>query len=410
MDSPYLAYFADLRTDTPIDVLPLQGLEFDDYIGKPGSLSAALPVPNRRMAARVREIVEGRTAVYLERGGQVCWGGIVWTLTPAMDEQGLVTVALQAATFDSYAARRRIRRTLAFTATDDVTIVRRLWEHIQEAPGGDIGVGYAPAPPGTPRTVTYHDGEETLVEEAVAQLAATDPGFEYLVSVHRDPATGARAKRLLFGVPRLDLGEGTTVLDLPGDVLTYSFPRDATRGGTTARARGGAPEGAAGPVVSDEHVARALIEGGFPRLDTTSDHGNVTDKATLNALARAELAALGGPVVIPAVRVRLDADTTPLLLGTTVRLRIHDVWFSPGLDAAYRVVGVKVTAPERGRAESAELFLEGLDDRGAPEEQGVGGRAASGHAGYAGYAGHTGHTGHTRHTGQESDRDGQEAD
>ncbi|WP_030562772.1 hypothetical protein [Streptomyces aureocirculatus] len=361
MDSPYLAYFADLCTGTPIDVLPLQGLEFDDYIGKPGSLSATLPVPNRRMARRVRDLVEGRTAVYLERGDQVCWGGIVWTLTPAMDEQGMVTVALQAATFDSYAGRRHIRRNLTYTDTDDLTIVRGLWEHIQEMPGGDIGVGFAPAPPGTRRTVTYLDGDETPVEEAIAQLAAMEPGFEYLVSVYRDPATGRRAQRLLFGVPRIDVGEGTTVLDLPGDILTYSFPRDATRGGTTARARGGTPEGAQRPVISDEHVAQALIGAGFPRLDTTSDHSNVTDKATLDALARTELAALGGPVVIPAVRVRLDADTTPSLLGTTVRLRIHDVWFSEGLDASYRVIGVKVTAPERGRAETAELFLEGME-------------------------------------------------
>lgn len=367
MDSPYRAFFADLRTNIPIDVLPLQGLEFDDYIGKPGSLTATLPVPNRRMARRVREIVEGRTAVYLERGDQVCWGGIVWTLTPAMDEQGLVTVALQAATFDSYAARRHIRQNLTFTDTDDLTIVRELWEHIQSAPGGDIGVGYASAPPGTRRTVAYRDGEETLVEEAIAQLAAMEPGFEYLVSVYRDPVTGQRAKRLLFGAPRLHIGEGTTVLDLPGDILTYSFPRDATRGGTTARARGGTPEGAEGPVLSDEHVALTLIDNGYPRIDTTSDHSNVTDKAALNALARAELAALAGPVVIPAVRVRLDADTTPSLLGTTVRLRIHDVWFSPGLDASYRVVGVKVTAPERGRAETAELFLEALEGTPSPE-------------------------------------------
>ncbi|WP_172381308.1 hypothetical protein [Streptomyces sp. MNP-20] len=358
MDSPYLAFFADLRTDTPLDVLPLQGLEFDDYIGRPGSLSATLPVPNRRVARRVKQIVEGRTAVYLERGDQICWGGIVWTLTPAMDEQGQVSVALQAATFDSYAARRRIRQNLTFTDTDDLTVVRRLWEHIQAAPGGDIGVGYAPAPPGTRRTVAYQDGDETPVDDAISQLAAMEPGFEYLVSVYRDPATGRRARRLLFGSPHILLGEGTTVLDLPGDVLTYSFPRDATRGGTTARARGGTPEGAQRPVLSDEYVAQGLIDAGFPRVDTTSDHSNVTDKAALNALARAELGALGGPVVIPAVRVRLDADTTPAPLGTTVRVRIRDVWFDEGLDATYRVIGVKVTAPERGRAETAELFLE----------------------------------------------------
>ncbi|MDW6065170.1 hypothetical protein SAZ11_54195 [Streptomyces sp. FXJ1.4098] len=81
VDARYRAVFTDLRTDQAIDVLPLQGVEYDDYLGKPGSLSATLPVPDARMARRVRELVEGRTAVYLERGDEVCWGGIVWTLT-----------------------------------------------------------------------------------------------------------------------------------------------------------------------------------------------------------------------------------------------------------------------------------------------------------------------------------------
>lgn len=358
--SLYRALFADLRTDAALDVLPLQGLEYDDYIGKPGSLSATLPVPNRRMAERVRQIVEGRTAVYLERDGQICWGGIVWTLTPAMDEQGAVTVALQAATFDSYAGRRYVREDWSRT-DEDLKIVRDLWEYMQrEGTGGNIGVGFAPAPKGSPRTVAFRDGDETSVEEAINQLAAIEPGFEYLIAVYRDPATGHRVKRLHFGVPRIHVGDGTTVLDHPGDVLAYSFPRDATRGGTAVRVRGGTPPNADRPAISDEQVARDLIEGGHPKLDTSSDHGSATDKATLNAVARAELAALRGPVVIPAVKIRLHRGSTPALLGTTVRLRIRDVWFTEGLDAAFRVVGVKVQPPERGRAETAELFLEAL--------------------------------------------------
>ncbi|MFE6774847.1 hypothetical protein [Streptomyces sp. NPDC057702] len=359
MEVRYRAVFTDLRTDQAIDVLPLREVEYDDYIGKPGSLTATLPVPSAPMAHRVREVVEGRTAVYLERGDELCWGGIVWTVTPATDDRGLTTVALQAATFDSYAGRRYIRSDLSFPSTDQLEIVRRLWEYAQESDGGRIGVEYQPTDPTVARTVVYRDGDETLVEEAINQLAGMEPGFEYRVAVYRDPTTGRRVKLLQLGSPRILVGSQPVVLDLPGNVLSYAFPRDATRGGTTTRARGGTPEGrAARPVVSDEQVARDLLAAGFPRLDTSSDHSNVVDKATLNALARSELAALRGPVVIPSVRVRLGAGTTPALLGMTVRLRIRDVWFVEGLDARYRVVGVKVSAPERGRPETAELYLE----------------------------------------------------
>ncbi|MGO4750942.1 hypothetical protein AB4212_20390 [Streptomyces sp. 2MCAF27] len=362
VDARYRAVFTDLRTDQAIDVLPLQGVEYDDYLGKPGSLSATLPVPDARMARRVRELVEERTAVYLERGDEVCWGGIVWTLTPATDDRGSTTVGLQAATFDSYAGRRYIRANLNFSAVDHLEIVRGLWEYTQGAEGGRIGVEYETTAPTVSRTVAYRDGDETLVEEAIGQLAAMEPGFEYRIAVYRDPVTGRRVKLLQLGSPKIQVGSQPVMLDLPGDVLSYAFPRDATRGGTTARARGGTPEGgASGPVLSGEQVAQDLIAAGFPRLDTTSDHSNVTDRATLDAFARSELAALRGPVVIPSVRIRLGSDTTPALLGTTVRLRIKDVWFSEGLDARYRVVGIKVTAPERGRPETADLYLEETD-------------------------------------------------
>ncbi|MDW6065171.1 hypothetical protein SAZ11_54200 [Streptomyces sp. FXJ1.4098] len=265
---------------------------------------------------------------------------------PATDDRGSTTVGLQAATFDSYAGRRYIRANLNFSAVDQLEIVRGLWEYMQGAEGGRIGVEYETTAPTVSRTVAYRDGDETLVEEAIGQLAAMEPGFEYRIAVYRDPVTGRRVKLLQLGSPKIQVGSQPVMLDLPGDVLSYAFPRDATRGGTTTRARGGTPEGgASGPVLSGEQVAQDLIAAGFPRLDTTSDHSNVTDKATLDAFARSELAALRGPVVIPSVRIRLGSDTTPALLGTTVRLRIKDVWFSEGLDARYRVVGTKVTAP-----------------------------------------------------------------
>ncbi|BBJ46454.1 hypothetical protein SSPO_091720 [Streptomyces antimycoticus] len=153
MDARYRAVFTDLRTDQAIDVLPLREVEYDDYLGKPGSLTATIPVPDTRMARRVRELVEGRTAVYLERGDEVCWGGIVWTLTPATDDRGLTTVGLQAATFDSYAGRRYIRANLSFTALDHLEIVRRLWDYMQGSEGGHIGVEYEPTAP--PRPVRW---------------------------------------------------------------------------------------------------------------------------------------------------------------------------------------------------------------------------------------------------------------
>jgi hypothetical protein len=381
--TPYRAIFCDLLTDRTIDVLPLTQVSFDDYIGKPGSLDGTVPLPNSALAARARRMQEGRTAVYVERDGELWWGGIIWTRTLQSDDQGVLTLGLQAATFDSYAGRRIIRplpqlgkKTLEFDNADQFDIVRGLWDYMKQTPGGDVLVSYDTGESGVLTSAVWNDGDETVVSDAIDQLAGTDTGFEYHVVVYRDPDTGQRVRRLQFGrvdpadtsptakVAKIRADGADLLFDQPGGILTYSLPYDGTRGGTAARARGADISSdsstESGPIISGEVVATDLITGGYPRVDLSSDHGTVTDPNLLGPLATAELAVARGSVMIPDITVRLDDLVPPEMLGRTARVRIRDAWFAEGLDARYRIIGVKVTPPERGTPETAELFLEAL--------------------------------------------------
>ncbi|MEV6839779.1 hypothetical protein AB0N17_35675 [Streptomyces sp. NPDC051133] len=380
INTPYRAIFCDLRTDRTIDILPLRDVTVDDYIGKPGSLSGTVPVPDAAMAARVRRIEEGRTSVYLQRGDDLWWGGIVWTSTLQSDDHGVITLGIQAATFESYAGRRMIRAPkpaydpnykLSFPPagqahSDQLEIARGLWADLQTSlHGGDIGVTYGNelSQPPQYRTVTYRDGDETVYLDAIDALAAMENGFEHYISVYTDPATAARVRRLRLGSPKITTGFTDLVLDRPGSILAYSFPRDATRGGTTARARGASVNAnqasESRPLASAVASADDLIEkAGYPRIDLSSDHNDITDPETLNAFARAELKTATGAVVIPEITIRLDDLVPTALLGRTARIRITDEWWSEGLDARYRIVGVKVDPAQRGRPDTADLYLE----------------------------------------------------
>lgn len=377
INTPYRAIFCDLLTDRTIDILPLRDVTVDDYIGKAGSLSGTVPVPNAEMAARVRRIEEGRTSVYLQRGDDLWWGGIIWTSTLQSDDRGTLTLGIQAATFESYAGRRLIRATTAtydpayeleFDGVDQLAVARGLWHDLQTSlDGGDILVTYGTETSDVTRQVTYRDGDETSYLDALNALAALEDGFEYHVTVYTDPVSGARVRRLVLGHPRIETGSTDLVLDRPGTILSYSFPRDATRGGTTARARGASTNtdqaSESRPLASTVAVAEQLIgtgEGhaGYPRIDLTSDHNDISAPQTLNALARTELKAATGAVVIPEISVRLDGMVPTALLGRTARIRITDEWFTEGLDARYRVIGVKVSPAQRGRPDTAELYLE----------------------------------------------------
>ncbi|MEU7070949.1 hypothetical protein AB0B30_21620 [Streptomyces narbonensis] len=362
LDTPYRAIFCDLLTDQTIDILPLRDVQFDDYIGKAGSLSGTIPIPDRAIAARVRQVEEGRTAVYLERGGDLWWGGIIWTSTLQSNERGVMTLSIQAATFDSYAARRRIRSKIEIkTATDQLAIARKLWEELQKPLGGNISVEGGEETSTTKRTASWRAGDETLYSEALEQLASLDEGFEHQIMVYRDPVDGRRIRQLRLGAPKIRTGATDLVFDRPGTILSYSFPRDATRGGTTAVARGASTNTNAAaesrPLFSGEKES-PLIKGGWPRIDLSSDHNEITSQDTLEKLAANELAAVAGAVVIPEITIRLGGVVPPALLGRSARIRITDEWHDPGLDARYRIIGVKVKPPERGRPDTAELYLE----------------------------------------------------
>ncbi|MFF6773967.1 hypothetical protein ACFY8W_10400 [Streptomyces sp. NPDC012637] len=385
LDTPYRAIFTDLLTDQTLDILPLRDVSFDDYIGKAGSLSGTIPIPNKEIADRVKKVREGRTAVYLERGGDLWWGGIIWTTTLQSSGRGVLTLGIQAATFDSYASRRRIRTdAIAFTTpTDQLDIARRLWAELDlqddptppdpsEPPAEEgkeprrlgISFGNEKSPEGTPlRTVSWRNGDETVYLDALEQLAALEKGFEHQILVYRDPEDGKRVRQLRLGSPKIVNGATDLVFDRPGSILSYSFPYDATRGGTTALARGASTNANAGtesrPIYPEKpQIASDLLADGWPLIDLSSDHNEVTDTLTLDSLAKRELDEARGTVVIPAISIHLGGIVPPALLGRMARIRITDEWFSEGLNTRYRIIGVKVTPPERGRPDTAELYLE----------------------------------------------------
>ncbi|MGW5420303.1 hypothetical protein [Streptomyces sp. NPDC003943] len=375
LDTPYRAIFTDLLTDQTLDILPLRDVQFDDYIGKAGSLSGTIPIPDKAIAERVKKVREGRTAVYLERGGDLWWGGIVWTTTLQSSGRGVLTLGIQAATFDSYASRRRIRTEIKYdTPTDQLEIARRLWQELDVqnypgAPAGEeprrLGITFGEESSDYKRTVSWRLGDETVYQDALDQIAKLENGFEYQVLVYRDPdpnKNGARIKQLRLGAPKIVNGATDLIFDRPGVILSYSFPYDATRGGTTALARGASVNSNAAtesrPVYSNQQIATDLLVDGWPLIDLSSDHNEVTDPLALDSIAGRELGESRGAVVIPQVSIHLGGVVPPQLIGRVARIRITDEWFSQGLDARYRIIGVKVTPPERGRPDTAELYLE----------------------------------------------------
>lgn len=361
--STYRVLVCDLRSDELLDVLPLQEVTVEDFIGKAGSLQGKVPIPNRQMADRVRPVlIPARSALWVERDREIWWGGVLWSVDPQSDERGNITVDVQAGTFDTYLDHRELRTTHQAKNRDQLDIARDLVDYAQQQTGGDIGITYDTELSGIKRSRTFSASDQPKIRELLDKLGKAEKGFEWRIRCYRDAQSGARVKQLDLGHPLIDRAGDDVVLTHPGRLLTYAFPADGTTVANVWQARGASNNrnqtAGSKPLLSEPLVAEEDLADGWPRLDGSADHSSVDDPNVLAEHARAEAALARRPQVIPEITVHLDPQISPDLIGRYVRLRIRDDWFPDGLDVRHRVVGISVTPPERGKAESAKLTLE----------------------------------------------------
>nr|WP_237535789.1 hypothetical protein [Streptomyces sp. SID3343] len=353
--------FCDLRTDQVIDALPVDGLGWDDWIGKPGSLRGTIPVTSVNLARRASRLATRRTAVWLETGSEVTWGGILMTRSRAVDDRGRATMPIQAASWESYYDRRLLMDTQIGAGVDQFDIARGLIDYASSAAGGDIGVtiDYATVS-GVARDRTYSRYDLPTIRKLLDELVAVENGFEWRISSYRNEL-GARTKQLVLGYPRITSGSQDTVLSYPGPIQAYELPEDGSTQATHWQSRGASVNrnqaSDSTPLMSAVWSNDDLIDAGWPRMDGTSDYSTVETQTVLDAHARADLARARDPQIIPSVTIRTGGVPLPQL-GAHVRLRIRDLWFPDGISLRHRVVGRAVTPAARGSVETARLYLE----------------------------------------------------
>ena len=333
--------------------LPLNGVQVEDHLNRPGALRGSLPVDHDMATDELLD--EGRRAIYWERDGKIEFGGILWRVDRPV---GSRTLSLDVVGWLGYWDHRDIWRDRSFTATDQFTIVQTLIADAQDeaystalgGPGADSDLGITvtwDALSGVlrDRTEDYRDYQAKNLGEAIRQLAGVEDGFDYGMKY------GTTTDRITKAIKLWHPQRGRTTGYLfefeqassRGNVTRWGITRDASNMAWRARGWGDGVESAR---LRSQAVTEAR-RGVYPPLDVAfKSYTGVTEQATLDSRTAGDLARVDQPVRLPAIEInpRMDPRWGDWEIGDTVLLRIDDGYGSIGLDVpvSARIVGWSV--------------------------------------------------------------------
>jgi hypothetical protein len=107
MPNPFTYPAFDLVTMSPLDALPYQGVSFGEVLNQPGPWTGQLPLADPRIQELgwERASREGCTALFVDLGGELVWGGIIWTRQYQESAKGK-PIKVGATEFGSYFKQR----------------------------------------------------------------------------------------------------------------------------------------------------------------------------------------------------------------------------------------------------------------------------------------------------------------
>jgi hypothetical protein len=112
--------------------LPFSSLRWSEVLNEVGECAVTVPLRGAAQDILKGTLGPGKSCLWIDRGGTLLFGGLIWTVSGDVDANSL---EIAAADFHSYVRRREIRSTVVFNAVDQLTIARTLISNIKNTPG-----------------------------------------------------------------------------------------------------------------------------------------------------------------------------------------------------------------------------------------------------------------------------------
>lgn len=307
--------------------LPLTGLEYGHELNGPGALSGTLTPHLLHSNSTLTD--PGTTEIYLEEGGTLRWGGLVWDARPKGEEY-----AIEAAGWSSYLQHRHdIDGNLGgrgpYTNGDPCQVIRDAWAYAQAVDDGNLSV-LVDATTSTAKVGTLADPyafpwwELPVLGDRIDDLVSGDATPDYTCATEWNTALTAPVKRIRIGWPRL--GARRTDISFATGVNIVEPPEVPLAGDEYAQVviANGAGDGSA------KRRSISAIRNGRLRLEAVLDLPDVKAVDVLAARAGAErlFRQTLGSVSEITVRDHPAARIGSWQVGDDVPVRVNNAWIS----------------------------------------------------------------------------------
>lgn len=323
--------------------LPLAGVSYGEALNGHGAAAASISLTHAKATEEV--LSEASTALYIERGGLIVWGGILWTTDPdtATDNLGL-----GASGFLSYFDHRTLNVNKTYTGDPLQGIARDLIDTVQGETGGSIGVVVDPAfnAEAVAHDRTWKHFERKNVGQLLSDMTRVEGGFDHMVEVSNASGSIVRTYKTFYPFRGRRSETVWATWPLPGlggsgaAIRSVKAPRDATRMALRVHGIG---EGEGEAMLLSTQADPSLI-GPYPILEDVVTYKSVKRQTTLDAHARADLARLRVPVRTVTVELNTrhpEAQIGSFGCGDYIELRVARGYLV--LSGLWRVLSWQVT-------------------------------------------------------------------
>jgi len=282
------------------------------------------------------------------------WSGVIWAREYDSASQSL---SISAQEMMSLYNRRRISTTKDYSATnyDPAYIAQQLMEYAEDLPYGNTSLSFSVGSTAYVTKKIYYGYELKSVGQAVKDLSANYFDFRIKPMLLNGNLVNVFSLAQTLGVTYSTTNPLATVLQFPGNLVSYKFPEDAS---SAANRLYGLGYGANNSKIIAIAIDSAKYADGFGLLEDTANYTDVGDTQLLKDLTLGQLNATSYPpttveVVLPPY---VDPYFPQYSVGDQVRLMIKDDYFPSGIDTTgttgqlkpFRIMAITVNPGENG--------------------------------------------------------------